>query len=142
MVHQSVPQFIRLSPPTPLHCIPLTPLAGRIAVDLEAFAKHAKRRTVTVDDVLLTVRRSDALVRGVRQCDPPLLLTRANLRVAFQTRSLEEYCAANFAAAKPRKTRSKKTAAAAAAADDDEIDDDRSADGAGRRLADDDDDFE
>ncbi|PRD28357.1 UNVERIFIED_CONTAM: centromere protein S [Trichonephila clavipes] len=35
--------------------------AGIFAEDLEAFAKHAKRTTVTTDDVKLLVRRSKSL---------------------------------------------------------------------------------
>jgi histone H3/H4 len=34
----------------------------RLAADVECFAKHAKRRSVTVDDVLLTARRNSSLV--------------------------------------------------------------------------------
>lgn len=36
--------------------------AESIACDLAAFSKHAKRKTITVDDVLLTVRKSKPLV--------------------------------------------------------------------------------
>jgi len=37
-------------------------LIERIAPDLEAFAEHGKRSTVTVDDVRLLARRSEDLV--------------------------------------------------------------------------------
>ncbi len=42
-------------------------LPGRLTLDIEAFAKHAKRRTANVDDVLLTARRNDALVLSNRR---------------------------------------------------------------------------
>lgn len=38
--------------------------AGILARDLEAFAKHAKRSIVSIDDVKLAVRRNVALVRA------------------------------------------------------------------------------
>ena len=37
-----------------------------VAVDLESFAKHAGRATVTTEDVLLLCRRNDALREIVR----------------------------------------------------------------------------
>ncbi|TRY69811.1 hypothetical protein DNTS_000589 [Danionella cerebrum] len=37
------------------------------AKDLEAFARHAKRHTVTMDDVKLTARRSTALYNYMQQ---------------------------------------------------------------------------
>lgn len=35
--------------------------AGSVAVDLESFAQHAGRSTITTDDVLLITRRNDEL---------------------------------------------------------------------------------
>ncbi|EXJ84688.1 hypothetical protein A1O3_05358 [Capronia epimyces CBS 606.96] len=34
---------------------------GNVAVDLEAFAKHGGRRTITTDDVMLLTRRNEGL---------------------------------------------------------------------------------
>jgi centromere protein S len=39
----------------------LTPAEESVAVDLESFAHHAGRSTVSTDDVLLVTRRNDAL---------------------------------------------------------------------------------
>jgi hypothetical protein len=39
-------------------------------LDLEAFSKHAKRRTITVDDVLLTTRRNPQLTRQLQEFAP------------------------------------------------------------------------
>ncbi|XP_036427050.1 centromere protein S [Colossoma macropomum] len=44
------------------------------ATDLEAFAKHAKRQTVTVDDVKLLARRSTALSNYIQQKSEELAL--------------------------------------------------------------------
>ncbi|KAL7891643.1 hypothetical protein AOLI_G00011190 [Acnodon oligacanthus] len=44
------------------------------ATDLEAFARHAKRQTVTVDDVKLLARRSTALSNYIQQKSEELAL--------------------------------------------------------------------
>eukprot|EP00051_Salpingoeca_urceolata_P004213 m.63518 g.63518 ORF g.63518 m.63518 type:complete len:116 (+) comp13469_c0_seq6:532-879(+) len=55
---------------------------GSWTADLEAFARHAKRSTVSPDDIKLLARRDEDLVRWLLGCVfvgsgllPPLLLT-------------------------------------------------------------------
>ncbi|XP_065135844.1 centromere protein S [Paramisgurnus dabryanus] len=50
------------------------------ANDLEAFARHAKRNTVTVDDVKLTARRSTALSNYIQQKSEELALNNQELK--------------------------------------------------------------
>ncbi|NP_001122221.1 centromere protein S [Danio rerio] len=50
------------------------------AKDLEAFARHAKRNTVTVDDVKLTARRTTALYNYIQQKSEELALNNQELK--------------------------------------------------------------
>ncbi|XP_016332252.1 centromere protein S-like [Sinocyclocheilus anshuiensis] len=50
------------------------------AKDLEAFARHAKRHTVTVDDVKLTARRTTALYNYIQQKSEELALNNQELK--------------------------------------------------------------
>ncbi|KAI7807601.1 centromere protein S [Triplophysa rosa] len=50
------------------------------AKDLEAFARHAKRHTVTVDDVKLTARRTTALADYIQQKSEELALNNQELK--------------------------------------------------------------
>jgi len=45
--------------------------AGKLALDLEAFANHAKRKVVNVEDVLLYARNNQYLVSAVFPHDCP-----------------------------------------------------------------------
>ncbi|KAB5584048.1 hypothetical protein PHYPO_G00102910 [Pangasianodon hypophthalmus] len=50
------------------------------AKDLEAFARHAKRHTVTVDDVKLLARRSTALSSHIQQKSEELAINNQELK--------------------------------------------------------------
>uniref|UniRef100_A0A6B0UPM6 Centromere protein S n=1 Tax=Ixodes ricinus TaxID=34613 RepID=A0A6B0UPM6_IXORI len=50
--------------------------AARTAADLEALAKHAKRATVSVDDVLLSVRHNATLHRYMQAQIPEKVATK------------------------------------------------------------------
>ncbi|XP_060775393.1 centromere protein S [Neoarius graeffei] len=50
------------------------------AEDLEAFARHAKRHTITVDDVKLLARRSAALSSHIQQKSEELALNNQELK--------------------------------------------------------------
>ncbi|XP_027002794.2 centromere protein S [Tachysurus fulvidraco] len=50
------------------------------AKDLEAFARHAKRQTITVDDVKLLARRSTALSSHMQQKIEELAVTNQELK--------------------------------------------------------------
>ncbi|XP_066522577.1 centromere protein S [Hoplias malabaricus] len=50
------------------------------AKDLEAFARHAKRQTVTMDDVKLLARRSSALSNYIQQKSEELALSNQELK--------------------------------------------------------------
>jgi centromere protein S len=41
--------------------IPILTITENVTMDLESFARHAGRTTITTDDVLLITRRNDAL---------------------------------------------------------------------------------
>lgn len=46
---------------------------GTVAVDLEAFAQHAGRSTIKVDDVMLLARRNEGLEGIMKECANSLM---------------------------------------------------------------------
>ena len=58
-------QYPSIHPSTPL-LTPHSPPPENVAIDLESFARHAGRSTISPDDVLLVTRRNDALHGMIR----------------------------------------------------------------------------
>lgn len=67
----------------------LSPLSENFAKDLEMFARHAKRSTITTDDVKLLSRRSNSLLKYITEKNEEI--TQLNLeRKAKKKRKSED----------------------------------------------------